>query len=216
MESDGSLEKAIENYKNATIFDSKNAKYFSKLGSTYYESDDLTKAESAFDRAISIDKVNSDFDNEGYHLAWKAHVIEDERIDDAIEAYERSLQFREDYEYSYRRLAKLYQAKNDNMSAKDVYNRAIQNCTENAEFYYRRGVMYYHEDDFNHTIEDMQKAMEADSSYTATAYYYIGSSYYVRKDYSEAYRYYQLAKDNGSNMRHEIDKYMNNSREHME
>lgn len=216
MESDENLKNAIENYKNATKYDSENAKYFSKLGIAYYKSDDLAMAESAFDRAISIDKVNSDFDNEGYHLAWKAHVIEDERIDDAIEAYEKSLQFREDYAYSYRKLAELYQSKNDDMSVKNVYNRAIRNCTDNAEFYYERGAMYYHEDDFNHTIDDMKKAMEADSSYTAGAYYYIGSSYYVLQDYSKAYKYYQLAKDNGSHMSDEIDRFMNYCLEYME
>lgn len=216
MESDKSLKRAIKNYENAVRYDSENAEYASALGITYYTSDNWTKAEGAFDRAILIDKADSDYENEGYHLAWKAHVIEDERIDDAIEIYEESLKFTEDYAYSYSRLAELYKTKNDDMSVKNVYDRAIKNCTDNAEFYYARGVMYYRESDYNNTIEDMEKAMESDSSYTASACYYIGCSYYFLQDYSEAIRYYQQAKDNDSDRSDEIDGYMKNCLEYME
>lgn len=216
MESDKSLKRAIKNYENAVRYDSENAEYASALGIAYYTSDNWTKAEGAFDRAILIDKADSDYENEGYHLAWKAHVIEDERIDDAIEIYEESLKFTEDYAYSYSRLAELYKTKNDDMSVKNVYNRAIKNCTDNAEFYYARGVMYYRESDYNNTIEDMEKAMESDSSYTASACYYIGCSYHFLQDYSEAIRYYQQAKDNDSDRSDEIDGYMKNCLEYME
>jgi len=220
INSDESLERAIKNYRNAVVYDSKNAEYFSQLGIVYYgrdTSDDLTKAESAFDRAISIDKDNSDYYNEGYHLAWKAHVIErdETRIGKAIEVYEESLRFRADYSYSYKRLAELYKTKNDDVAVKNVYSRAIKNCTDNAEFYYACGCMHYDEKDFEHTIEDMKKAMEGNSSYTADACYYIGCSYHQLKVYNKAYEYYQLAKDNGSD-RSDIDKDMNNCLEYME
>lgn len=217
IEDNGSLEKAIENYRKAIIYDSGNAEYFSELGIAYYTSGDLTEAERAFDRAISIDKADLNYSNEGYHLAWKAHVIEDERIDEAIEIYEESLKFRADYAYSYRRLAELYEANDDDdVKVKNVYNRAIKHCTDNAEFYYASGIMHYDEGEFNHTIEDMKKAMEGDSSYTADAYYYIGCSYHLLENYREAYKYYQRAKDNGSERSNEIDKYMNDCLEYVE
>lgn len=214
-ESDESLREAIKNYRNATRYDSENAEYFSRLGVAYYYLDDLTEAERAFDHAVSIDRVDLDYYNEGFHLAWKAFIIEDERIDEAIKIYEESIACRPDYPYSYRRLARLYESKDDDASRKKVYNRAIQNCKDSAEFYFARGDMYYHkENDYNQTIKDMTKVVATDNPYTAEAYYYIGCSYYMLQDYREAYEYYQVAEDKGS--KNEIDIYMNDCLAHME
>lgn len=219
MDPDESWNEIVRNYRNATIYDSGNAEYFSQLGIAYYRrdtSDDLAKAEAAFERAISIDETDLDYYNEGFHLAWKAHVIEEDetRIDEAIAVYEESLKCRVDYAYSYKKLAELYKVKEDDESVKSIYSRAINNCTDNAEFYYEYGLMHYSESDFNQTITDMEWARESDSSYTADACYYIGCSYHRLAVYEEAYKYYQLAKDNGSD-RSDIDEYMETCREYM-
>lgn len=213
---DENLKADIKNFKIAASYDPGNAKYFLQLGISYYERDDLTNAEGAFDSAISIDKINSDYYNEGYHLAWKAHVIEKDetRVQEAIEVYEYSLKLRAGYAYSYRRLVELYKAENDTASVENTYSRAIKDCTDNAEFYYARGIMYYEEGDFTHTIEDMENAIEGGSD-KANAYYMIGSSYYMLQNYSKAYEYYQLSKDNGSSII-EIDEYMNTCSKYME
>lgn len=214
---DKNLTEDIKNYQHAVSYDPGNAEYFSQLGISYYKRDDLTNAEGAFDSAISIDKANSDYYNEGYHLAWKAHAVEKDkaRVQEAIEVYEDSLKFRPDYAYSYRRLAELYKEQNDTASAENIYGRAITYCKDNAEFYYARGtmyyargIMYYDKADFDCTIEDMEKAIEGGSSDKANAYWYIGSSYYMLENYNTAYEYYQRAKDHGG-CEMEIDKYMN-------
>ncbi|MCI8731331.1 MAG: hypothetical protein HFH57_09395 [Lachnospiraceae bacterium] len=213
---DKNLMEDIKNYQNAVSYDPGNAEYFSQLGISYYKRDDLTNAEEAFDSAILIDKANSDYNNEGYHLAWKAHVIEkdESRVQEAIEVYEDSLKFSEDYAYSYRNLAELYKSENDTASAENTYSRTIKNCADNAEFYYARGIMYYNENDFVYTIADMEKAIEGGSSGKADAYYMIGSSYYMLQNYSESYKYYQWAKDNGVSGV-EINEYMNTCLEYM-
>lgn len=214
---DKNLREDIKNYQKAVSYDPGNAEYYSSLGISYYKREDLANAEGAFHSAILIDKANSDYDNEGYHLAWKAHVIEKDeaRVQEAIEVYEASIKLKEDYAYSYRKLAELYEAENDTASVENTYSRAIRECVDNAEFYYARGSMYYDEDAFTYTIADMEKAIEGDSSNKSNAYYMIGSSYYMLQNYSKAYEYYQLAKDNGySNIK--IDEYMNTCLKHME
>lgn len=192
---DRSLREAIKRYKNAVRCDSENADYALSLGIAYYTLDDPTKAVEAFDCAISIDKDKSDYYNEGYHLAWKAHLIENESIDDAIDIYEESLKFRENYAYTYKRLAELYKEKGDDASVKNVYSRAVKYSVDDTSFYYyASGVMHYDEGNYNDTIRAMEKAVEDDDSYKADAYYYMGCSSYYLQNYSEAYKYYKLAK----------------------
>lgn len=205
----------IENYQNAVSYDPGNAEYFSQLGISYYERDDLTNAEGAFDSAILIDKAKADYNSEGYHLAWKAHVIEadEERVQEAIEVYEYSIRCRAGYAYSYRRLVELYYAENDIASVENTYNRAIRNCTDNAEFYYERGIMHFSEDDYDYTIADMERAIVGGGD-KPSAYYMIGISYHMLEDYSKAYEYYQLAKDNGFSETL-IDEWMNMCLEHI-
>lgn len=213
---DKNLKEDIKNYQHAVLYDSGNAEYFSQLGISYYKRGDLENAEGAFESAILIDKANSDYYNEGYHLAWKAFLIEKDeaRVQEAINVYEESIKFREDYAYSYRRLAELYKTENDTASVENTYNRAIKDCEDNAEFYYARGIMYYDRDDYAYTIADMKKAIESGSINKADVYYMIGSSYYMLQNYSKAYKYYQLAKDNGSS-ESGIDEYMNTCLKYM-
>lgn len=217
----GDLQKSIDLLKLAITYDKVNSEYLNELGIKYYESgneENLSSAIEAFDNAIRIDKANADYVDEGYHLAWKAHVTEgiSGHTDEAIEIYKDAIKRRPDYEYSYQRLADIYRSRNDYEIATKIYSEAIINCENDAPLYYECGVMHYqYMEDYNHTVNDVKKAIELDNTYGRDGYYYIGCAYHLMGEYSKAYENYKLALENGNSRKEEIDGYMATCKKYM-
>ena len=216
--SDNHYQIAAEQLRKAVLYNTKNAEYYRALGEACYKIGDdesISEAEDSFDYAIEIDKVNSNYDDEGYHLAWKAHVIESnlDRSDEAINVYKESIRLRSNYAYSYSRLAEIYKNQERYEEAGEIYDLAIRNCSDNAAFYYECGLVHYHMGEYDHTITDMNEAIKGNSVYAKDGYYYVGCSYHLLKKYNKALNAYQKALDSGSDRVKEIKGYMEACRE---
>lgn len=191
----------------AVKLNNKNALYHSELGRELYKIGSeaaINNALEEFDRAIEIDKLNSDYDDASVQYAWKAYVINivdenNEHFEDVELNYKKAIDYSPSYDYPYDNLGELYYMNGKYTEAIDLYTRAISDCTTvpHGKFYYKRGLIFYNLKNYEMAISDIRIAISLDRSYSRDGHWNIAMSYYDNGQFQNAIEEFNLAKDHG-------------------
>jgi tetratricopeptide (TPR) repeat protein len=97
-------------------------------------------------------------------------------INEAIKSYERSLEIKEDFAFSLRKLGTLYAKKGNYNKAVKYYKAVIAQGEIDAEIYYNFGVCYINLGKNKEAKDAMEQVIKLDSDYSE-AYYQLGLIY---------------------------------------
>ncbi len=114
------------------------------------------------------------------------------RYTEAIEAYDKAIELKQEYAYAYNNRGLAYFALNQNEKAIANYNKSIELKPENFKAYNNMGLVYEALKQYEKAIVNYDKAIELKQEY-AEAYSNRGIAYYFLRQYDMAIANYDKA-----------------------
>ena len=135
--STGNINEAELSYKKAIEIKPSYWKGYSYLGFFYFKQGNYSKAAAQFKQVITLNPNNA----KGYRNIGSMYYIMD-RYDDAIEMYNKSLEFEEDYR-TYNNLATIYGNRKDFKKAAETYEKLLKIKDTDYRIWGYLGYAYY-------------------------------------------------------------------------
>ena len=171
-------QKAIEKTQNKELF-------YTKLGDLSYKSNDIEATAENYRKVLELNPLNRSV------LVKLATVLQNyfpEHTDEAIDCYERLLEFDIDTAQIYYELGHLYMQKEDKLNSVSAFKLALEREPENPFYNNSLGYAYAKAELYDDAIEHYQKAiaLNPDSEWTSIVCQALGAIYAGSKGNIEA------------------------------
>ena len=171
-------QKAIEKTQNKELF-------YTKLGDLSYKSNDIEATAENYRKVLELNPLNRSV------LVKLATVLQNyfpEHTDEAIDCYERLLEFDIDTAQIYYELGHLYMQKEDKLNSVSAFKLALEREPENPFYNNSLGYAYAKAELYDDAIEHYQKAIaiNPDSEWTSIVCQALGAIYAGSKGNIEA------------------------------
>lgn len=171
-------QKAIEKTHNKELF-------YTKLGDLSYKSNDIEATAKNYRKVLELNPLNRSV------LVKLATVLQNyfpEHTDEAIDCYERLLEFDIDTAQIYYELGHLYMQKEDKLNSVSAFKLALERDPENPFYNNSLGYAYAKAELYDDAIEHYQKAiaLNPDSEWTSIVCQALGAIYAGSKGNIEA------------------------------
>ncbi len=171
-------QKAIEKTQNKELF-------YTKLGDLSYKSNDIEATAENYRKVLELNPLNRSV------LVKLATVLQNyfpEHTDEAIDCYEKLLEFDIDTAQIYYELGHLYMQKEDKLNSVSAFKLALERDPENPFYNNSLGYAYAKAELYDDAIEHYQKAIaiNPDSEWTSIVCQALGAIYAGSKGNIEA------------------------------
>ena len=171
-------QKAIEKTQNKELF-------YAKLGDLSYKSNDIEATAENYRKVLELNPLNRSV------LVKLATVLQNyfpEHTDEAIDCYEKLLEFDIDTAQIYYELGHLYMQKEDKLNSVSAFKLALERDPENPFYNNSLGYAYAKAELYDDAIEHYQKAIaiNPDSEWTSIVCQALGAIYAGSKGNIEA------------------------------
>ncbi len=176
----GDNDRAIADYDQAIVLDSKYAAAFNNRGLAYANKGDHGRAIADYNQAIRFDpKSVHAFNNRGNSYKYKGDS------DRAIADYNQAIILDPKFAMAFSNRGTVYSNKGDNDRAVDDYNQAISLNPKSANTFNNRGIAYSDKGDSDRAIADYNQAISLDPQ-NGKAYLNRGDAYRDKGDAEHA------------------------------
>lgn len=184
------LSKSIEYEEN---FQDEDSKYFAYLnmGNLKYQ-----QHQSASGLEYLLKAVEINDEDPAVHNALGLVYVDLEKWEEAIEAYDKSLEIDAGYFYTYANVASLYHKRGDYERAINEISTALALNDQIPHFFIIKGDIEMSMDQLDTSIETFSEAIMRWSSYP-DAYYKRGEAYLLQGKYLKAINDFAYARDSG-------------------
>jgi tetratricopeptide (TPR) repeat protein len=162
------------------------------LGGLYWAARDYAKAEQAFKRTIELDREFKSPISWGAWSGLGGIYSELGQIDDAIQSYQRAIEFDPTDEHSWNNLGKLYSDLGQSGEAVQAYQKAIELAPKYTSPWNGLGNLYKDLGQTDQAIMAYEKAIELDPAF-AYAWQNLGNAYRGLGQNDNAIKSYQRA-----------------------
>ena len=164
-----------------------NASELRVMADVYLDLPDYQKAIGIYNKALAIKPAEDIYNN--LAIAYE----DQEKYDDAIQAYKSAIKFKPDYVLSINNLASLYYRTKKYDSAATYFKKIIAITSKpSAAVYNSLADAYYSYDNYDSSIVYYKKAIALDSSHS-NYFVNLGEAYYYLGKYAEAVPYLEKA-----------------------
>ena len=178
-------DKANEVYKNAANKTSKREYFYSKMGDLALKNHDIESTANCYRAVLEENPANRTV---LVKLAGILQAYFPENTDEAIDCYERLLEFDIDKAQIYYELGHLYMNKDDKLNSISAFKLAVENDSENPFYNNSLGYAYAKAELYDDAIAHYQKAiaLNPDSEWTSIVCQALGAIYAGEKGNVEA------------------------------
>jgi len=178
-------DRANSVYKNAVEKTVKREYFYSKMGDLALKSNDLELTTECYRKVLEENPLNRDV---LVKLAGILQAYYPENTDEAIDCYERLLEFDIDKAQIYYELGHLYMNKEDKLNSISAFKLAVENDSENPFYNNSLGYAYAKAELYDDAIAHYQKAisLNPDPEWTSIVCQALGAIYAGEKGNVEA------------------------------
>lgn len=177
-----SAERLYEKAAKKTL---KNELFYDKMGDLAYRKKDIEKTAECYRKVIEENPLNR---NVMVKLATVLRAYFPDNTEEAIDCYERLLEFDTDTAQIYYELGHLYMNKNDKLNSISAFKLAVERDSENPFYNNSLGYAYAKAELYDDAIEHYQKAiaLNPDPEWTSIVCQALGAIYAGNKGNVEA------------------------------
>ncbi len=159
--------------------------FYDRIGDIAYKNKDIEKTAECYRKVIEENPLNR---NVMVKLATILQAYFPENTDEAIDCYEKLLEFNIDTAQIYYELGHLYMNKNDKLNSVSAFKLAVENDPENPFYNNSLGYAYAKAELYDDAIEHYQKAIaiNPDPEWTSIVCQALGAIYAGNKGNVEA------------------------------
>lgn len=181
--------KAIACYQKAIVLNPDFAGTYRNLAKVFSKIGKKEKAADAWDRALTIEPDSAPAEQ---HLQLGNTLLEQGKIDRAVNCYRQAIRTKPELSEAYHRLGEILTQQNNYREAIALYQQSIEWNRQDAESYYRLGQLSGKQEKWDEAIVYYRKAIEIQPSYDK-AFHSLGNALFNQQNWQKAADAYRRA-----------------------